>query len=55
MFCGIDMQYIEQEYVCPENRVVRFPENLGYAGYAYTKNSILFVNDFSYKLNHNIT
>jgi len=31
---------IEREYIIPNNLMVKFPDNLGYSGYAYLKNSI---------------
>ena len=43
------MAHIEEEYIFPVKKTVGFPSNLGYSGYAFEKNTVSFVNNFTYK------
>jgi hypothetical protein len=43
------MAHIEEEYIFPAKKTVGFPSNLGYSGYAFEKNTVSFVNNFTYK------
>lgn len=46
-FFGIPMKHIEHDYIIPANQVVSFPNNLGLAGYVYTRNAVCLINDFA--------
>jgi hypothetical protein len=45
---------LENEYLIPERLMVRFPDNLGFSGYSYLKNSICIMNNFTYRMKNSI-
>ena len=54
VFSGIKMKHIEEEYNIPMRKIVSMPDDLGYSGFAYTKNCVCFINDLTNKLNFSL-
>jgi len=46
-FAGIEMKYIEEEYIFQEKKTVGFPSNLGFSGYVFEKRAVSFINNFT--------